>query len=183
MRYLKKYLLILKGRKQLPIPCCHQIPANFIKWRAGGGRLAPPRLPDLITFVVGKLGRSPHYTICRLGISTNARSENDTTLGISGTTPKKLKSHNFVIETDYYRHDCFVFFSLRDISTVSIATMSIFQHRVRVDPALSSIEQFDVVGVNLIELFGGEKKSKIKIVRTGWNSQSARLVIQASRNN
>ena len=38
---LKKYLQILKGCKQLPIRCCYQIPANSIKWRAGG-RLAPP---------------------------------------------------------------------------------------------------------------------------------------------
>ena len=41
MRYLKKYLQILKGRKQLFIRYCHQILANSSNG-GPGGRLAPP---------------------------------------------------------------------------------------------------------------------------------------------
>ena len=61
---------------------------------------------------------------------------------------KKLKSHNFVIGTYIFPPRLFRFFSLRDISAVLSATMSIFSATCSVYPALSKVELFDMGGVN-----------------------------------
>ena len=109
---------------RLPIRVCHQISANSSNG-GPGGRLAP-RLPDLITFVAQKLGHSYYYRLCMLGIPTSGRSGNLLSLETRKTIPKKLKSHNFVIGTYIFPPRLFRFFSLRDISAVLSATMSIF---------------------------------------------------------
>ena len=75
----------------------------------GPGGAPTPRLPSLIAKMCDKIGHSNSYRLCKLGITTNCRSENDSTFKTRNHN-KKQKSHNFVIGTGLYRHICFGFF-------------------------------------------------------------------------
>ena len=77
----------------------------------------------------------------------------------------------------------FRFFSLRDISAVLKATMSIFSAACSVLSGSQYGWAFRHGWRQLVELFEGEKKLKIEMLRTGWNFQITRLTTRALRKN
>ena len=83
----------------------------------------------------------------------------------------------------HFPHDCFVFFSFRDISAVLSATMSIFSATCSGLPGAQYGWAAWYEWHQIVELFEGKKKLKIEMLRTGWNFQIARLTTRALRKN